>query len=88
MPNLPIQVWAAWVYALWWLFVAIRDYASPVSPRYKNGRAFYLALVAVAQLAWLGYLLLEGFSLIALAVLVAFGFTWLLWVREASAKKR
>ncbi len=31
---------------------------------------------------------LKGFSLIALAVLVALGLTWLLWVREVAAKKR
>jgi hypothetical protein len=83
MPDLPIQVWVAWIFSLWWLFVAIRDYANPASPRYKDGWTFCLALLAVAQLFWLGYLLREGFSQIALAVLTAFGFTWLLWVRAA-----
>jgi len=88
MINLPTQVWVTWLFAIWWLFVAVHDYISLASPRYRNGRALYLALVAAGQLAWLGYLLLQALVPIALVVLIAFGFTWWLWMREASAIER
>ena len=83
MTELPTRVWVTWLFALWWLIIAIRDYISHASPRYKNGRALYLALVAAGQLAWLGYLILQALRPLVWIVLAAFGLTWLLWIREA-----
>lgn len=88
MMHLPTSVVVTWLFALWWLYVALRDALSPASPRYRHGRAVALALVAVGQLAWLGYLLLHEVRPFVLPVLGAFGLTWVLWVREAVAAKR
>jgi hypothetical protein len=87
MPNLPTQVWVTWFFALWWVIVGVHNYISHVSPRYKNGRALFFALIAAGQLAWLGYLLLQAVMSLVLIVLVAFALTWLLWVREARRSK-
>jgi CHAT domain-containing protein len=88
MSNVPIFVWALWLFALWWLYVAGRDYSNSMSPRYKNGSALFLALVAAGALAGAGYLLLQALTPVALVLLAAFGVIWLLWLQEASAFNR
>ncbi|MCL4299202.1 MAG: CHAT domain-containing protein [Anaerolineae bacterium] len=85
MSNLSVFVWVLWLFALWWLYVAGRDYSSPTSPRYRNGSALFLALVAAGELAGVGYLLLQALTPMALGLLAVFSVTWLLWVQEASA---
>ncbi len=85
MANIAMNVWIAWImwlFALWWLITAFRGYTSHSSPRYKNLRACYLALIAMGQLAWLGYLLLQAVTPLVCIVQVAFGLTWWLWKRE------
>ena len=87
MNSQSVLAWAAWLFALWWLYVAGQDYSSSTSPRYKSGRALFLALIAAGELAWLGSLLLEGLTPMTWVLLIAFSFTWLLWSRKASPIK-
>jgi hypothetical protein len=86
MSNIPMLVWVTWLFASWWLFVAVFDYIRPASKRYRNRRALYLALVAAGQLAFLGYAQLHALGPIVFVVLVGFGLSWLLWVREGSTR--
>lgn len=77
--NVPVVVWITWLFALWWVFLAFRDYNSASSRRRGNGTAFALALVAAGQLAWMGYLQLRGIRELVLLTLVGFAMTLVFW---------
>lgn len=77
-----MSVWVTWLFASWWLFIAVYDYLRPASKRYKNRRTLYWALVAAGQLAFWGFALLWAWEPIGFVVLIGFGLSWLLWMWE------
>lgn len=78
----------AWLFAAWWLFVALRDCISPKSPWYGNLPSILFALMAAGTLVWLGFLLLKGARDYVLFALIGFGVSFLLWIAVSLAGGR
>ena len=85
---IPQQVVVTWLFAAWWLFIAIRDSTNRRSPRYANGFAIFLALTAAGILGWLGFLLLWNVRAWVFVALAAFGITFVAWVLSSLAGRR
>ena len=85
---IPQSALVTWLFAAWWLFVALNDSTNSKSPRYGNLASILFALVAAGTLGWLGLLLVQGASDQILVWLIAFGISFLLWVRASLAKGR
>lgn len=79
--GLPSAV--SWLFAAWWLQVALRDLVSEASPRYRNATAIFLALVIAGQAVWIGVLMASGARALAPISLLGMAIAWVLWMVSA-----
>lgn len=77
---IPKTALVSWLFATWWLYVAIRDCTNPKSPRYGNLPSILFALIAAGTLGWLGFLLMKGARDQILICLISFAVSFVLWV--------
>ncbi len=85
-PFLPLL--ATWVFALWWVSMALRDSLSPLSPRYGAAWAVPLALVAAGQYGCIGVLVYLEHGFPALLVLGTSAITLACWQWLDTGTKR
>jgi hypothetical protein len=83
----PQPVLVTWLFAAWWLYVAIRDSTNPRSKRYANVPSILASLANVAILTWLGFLLLWQARAWVVVALALFALMWIVWMAVSLGRR-